>query len=280
MTSNLDSIQDSYFDETSNPNFFSENEPNNKSNLVETISQGNNGLNEDKPSNLFIPEQNNVGFTNERTESFNNNESENKNNKNKKGKLKKKKIVKSYNIYRKIIHDCNKSITNSLNKEIRYIGGKEMKNPPSIERHLKFNFEKYHKFFKRKYKRIIQKNLPKRYKGQKKKDKKIQIERNKGKDEAKEKIYRANKSELKEILDLERNNPIIEVKTVNKLIRLNFGDYLKAYLNDDNFIIKLSNTGTKIEFYFLEDFQTLKDNKDEEVKKEKYKNILLSILNG
>lgn len=78
---------------------------------------------------------------------------------------------------------------------------------------------------KKNYYEIVKYSIPKRYKGQKLKKKKVKLT-----EEEKENIYKNNEIELNRILNEENNNS----KKINLLFTATFGDILNTYLDDKN----------------------------------------------
>ena len=141
-------------------------------------------------------------------------------------------------------------------------------NRPTIENQIGSKYEDYNKFFKNTYYKILCKTIPKRYKGQK-----IKIDKIKTTEEEKERIYQYNEKELDDILENDTTGILF------RLLNLTFGEFLKAYLNDDKMIKKNES------FISLEGFKTFEkcfnegDDSYTKDQKEKYKKKLLEIVN-
>ena len=167
------------------------------------------------------------------------------------------------NAIRKIMHSCNLKIYNFISTNL----SKNQKiKRPTIENQIGRKYEEYNQFFKNTYYKILCNTIPKRYKGQKIKRDKIETTV-----EEKERIYQYNKKELDDILKNDKTGILF------KLLNLTFGEFFKAYLNDE-LMIKKNET-----FISLEGFETFKqcfnegDDSYTKEQKEKYKEKLLVI---
>ena len=168
-----------------------------------------------------------------------------------------------YNSTRRILHSCNQCIYEFIMKKL----SKNHKiYRPTIENQLGYKIKEYNQFMKKKYYEIAKYSIPKRYKGQK-----LRTEKEKLTEEEKENIYKLNEIELNKIL--------FENKELNDLFNLTFGDFLKAYINDENYI---NIKGTNINLIGFRTFkQCFNEKKDiyNEYQKEKYKHYIMNIIN-
>jgi hypothetical protein len=167
------------------------------------------------------------------------------------------------NAIRKIMHSCNQNIYTFITTKLPK--NQKIKRP-TIENQIGRKYEEYNQFFKNTYYKILCNTIPKRYKGQKIKRDKIETTV-----EEKERIYQYNKKELDDILKNDKTGILFE------LLNLTFGEFFKAYLNDE-LMIKKNET-----FISLEGFETFKqcfnegDDSYTKEQKEKYKEKLLVI---
>ena len=167
------------------------------------------------------------------------------------------------NAIRKIMHSCNQNIYTFITTKLPK--NQKIKRP-TIENQIGRKYEEYNQFFKNTYYKILCNTIPKRYKGQKIKRDKIETTV-----EEKERIYQYNKKELDDILKNDKTGILF------KLLNLTFGEFFKAYLNDE-LMIKKNET-----FISLEGFETFKqcfnegDDSYTKEQKEKYKEKLLVI---
>lgn len=167
------------------------------------------------------------------------------------------------NAIRKIMHSCNQKIYTFITTKLPK--NQKIKRP-TIENQIGRKYEEYNQFFKNTYYKILCNTIPKRYKGQKIKRDKIETTV-----EEKERIYQYNKKELDDILKNDKTGILF------KLLNLTFGEFFKAYLNDE-LMIKKNET-----FISLEGFETFKqcfnegDDSYTKEQKEKYKEKLLVI---
>ena len=167
------------------------------------------------------------------------------------------------NAIRKIMHSCNQKIYTFITTKLHK--NQKIKRP-TIENQIGRKYEEYNQFFKNTYYKILCNTIPKRYKGQKIKRDKIETTV-----EEKERIYQYNKKELDDILKNDKTGILFE------LLNLTFGEFFKAYLNDE-LMIKKNET-----FISLEGFETFKqcfnegDDSYTKEQKEKYKEKLLVI---
>ena len=170
------------------------------------------------------------------------------------------------NAVRRILNSCNKSIYIFINSKLP----KNKKiNKPTIKKLLGNSKKDYKKFFGIKCYEIIYKTIPKRYKGQKIKVKKIKLS-----EEEENNIYEMNKIKIKEILENNNSKELYDL-----IFNLTFGDFLKAYLNDEN---NITINETTIN---LKGFKTYNQCLNDEYTNEKnqkplYREILLNILNN
>ena len=162
----------------------------------------------------------------------------------------------SNNAFRKIFHSCNKSIYQIVISELK---NKKL-FMPTICHQLGHNKKEYKQFFDMRYYDIIVKAIPKRYEKQKAKKKLT--------DEEKKNIYKINKIKLDEILDNDNSN-------IRLILNIKFGDYLKAYINDEK---NISINETSL---YLKGFKTYKDcfnegkDKYDDEQKAHFKKILI-----
>ena len=167
------------------------------------------------------------------------------------------------NAIRKIMHSCNQNIYTFITTKLPK--NQKIKRP-TIENQIGRKYEEYNQFFKNTYYKILCNTIPKRYKGQKIKRDKIETTV-----EEKERIYQYNKKELDDILKNDKTGILF------KLLNLTFGEFFKAYLNDE-LMIKKNET-----FISLEGLETFKqcfnegDDSYTKEQKEKYKEKLLVI---
>ena len=128
------------------------------------------------------------------------------------------------NAIRKIMHSCNQNIYTFITTKLPK--NQKIKRP-TIENQIGRKYEEYNQFFKNTYYKILCNTIPKRYKGQKIKRDKIETTV-----EEKERIYQYNKKELDDILKNDKTGILFE------LLNLTFGEFFKAYLNDELMIKK------------------------------------------
>ena len=169
------------------------------------------------------------------------------------------------NAKRKIIHSCNNNIYDLI---IPKLPKKRKIYKPTIESQLGTKIKDYNRFFKERYYNILYKTIPKRYRGQKlKKETKGLTEEDKEKDN----IYERNKKNIDEILAQDKH------KILSALLNATFGDFFKAYLNDEKIII-INDIDINLEEFktFGQCFNEGKDLYPPKLK-EKYKKSLLNI---
>ena len=169
------------------------------------------------------------------------------------------------NARKKIFNSCKMSIYNFINETIQNKYGFKL-HVPTIEKQLGYSYRNNKKFIEKKVYKIFCDTSPKRVKEQ--------IKYGKVK-------YNYNQNIIDRLLDEEKNDPRVNIKKLNIIFNLSFGDFLIAYLNDlkeiktnDNYIIGLKGFKT-----FRQCFNERKD-KYTQAQKNMFRKNILDIIQG
>lgn len=164
-------------------------------------------------------------------------------------------IDRKDNIRKKIFNSCKRSIYKFINILVLKYG--QRLHVPTIEKQLGYSVENNRKFCEKKIYDIFCDSTPKRLKDE------IKYNREN---------YNHNKKIIDRLLNKEKN-----VELLNRIFNLNFGDFLKAYLNDENEIITNDNYHIHLEgFEFFSECYNEYANKE----KNKLKSQIIDIIEG
>ena len=181
----------------------------------------------------------------------------------------KKGKFRQINVTPKIFNSCKKSLHNFIKAKIKKID----LNEPTINVQGKNNQTYWRNLSNKTIYEIYYDILPKRFKG----DNQISIDDEKRIEKRKELFKQVNKNE-KEI------NSIVNIDdNYYKLFKiLKFKDFLKAYLNDETKIIKLTsdNEIIKIDLIWFETYSQFFNFEYTPEQKQMYKNHVLNIIKG